>query len=72
MLGAAAGAVAVCAGALGGWAVLTFVMESSYRFEPISAALIIVGGALATLLAGLAFALRPLAARPARILRAQD
>ncbi|MEL6954597.1 MAG: FtsX-like permease family protein [Pseudomonadota bacterium] len=72
MLGAAAGAVAVFAGALGGWAVLTFVMESSYRFEPISAALIIVGGALATLLAGLAFALRPLAARPARILRAQD
>ncbi|MEM1342341.1 MAG: FtsX-like permease family protein, partial [Pseudomonadota bacterium] len=72
MLGAAAGTVAVFAGALGGWAVLTFVMESSYRFEPISAALIIVGGALATLLAGLAFALRPLAARPARILRAQD
>jgi putative ABC transport system permease protein len=32
----------------------------------------VLGGVLATLLAGLAFALRPLAARPARILRAQD
>ena len=29
-------------------------------------------GALATLLSGLGFALRPLAARPARVLRARD
>ena len=32
---------------------------------------IVTGGALATLLAGLIFALRPLAARPARVLRAR-
>jgi putative ABC transport system permease protein len=72
ILGAAAGIVAILAGALGGWAVMTFVMESDFRFEPVSAIAIILGGALATLLSGLAFAWRPLAARPARVLRARD
>jgi putative ABC transport system permease protein len=33
---------------------------------------IVLGGILATLLAGLAFAWRPLAARPARVLRARE
>ena len=47
-------------------------MEGSYRFEPVSAFAIVTGGALASLLAGLAFALRPLAARRARILRARE
>ena len=51
---------------------MTLVMDSSYRFEPISALAIIGGGVLATLLAGLAYAWRPLAARPARVLRARD
>ncbi|MEL6585737.1 MAG: FtsX-like permease family protein [Pseudomonadota bacterium] len=72
LLGAAAGAVAIIGGALAGWGILTIVMEAPYRFEPISALAIVLGGALATLLAGLAFAWRPLAAKPARILRAQD
>jgi putative ABC transport system permease protein len=72
LLGAAAGIVAIAAGALGGWSVMTFVMDTSYRFEPVSALAIVLGGALATLIAGLAFALRPLSARPARVLRAQD
>ncbi len=72
LLGAAAGLVAIAAGALGGWSVMTFVMDASYRFEPVSALAIVIGGALATLLAGLAFALRPLSARPAGVLRAQD
>ncbi len=72
LMGAAAASVAVFAAVLGSWLVLTRVMEMSYAFEPVSAALIITGGVLATLLAGLAFALRPLAARPARILRAQE
>ena len=40
--------------------------------EPVSAIAIVAGGALATLLAGLAFALRPLAARPAQVLRARE
>jgi putative ABC transport system permease protein len=72
LLGMAAGLVAIAAGALGGWSVTTFVMDTTYRFEPISALAIVIGGALATLLAGLAFAIRPLAVRPARVLRAQD
>ena len=72
ILGGAAGLVAIATGAVGGWAVMTFVMETTYRFEPVSAFAIVIGGALATLIAGLAFALRPLAARPARILRARE
>ena len=72
VMGAAAGLVAILAGALGGWATMTFVMEGDYRFEPYSAAAIVLGGTMATLLAGLIFALRPLAVRPARILRAKD
>lgn len=71
LLGAAAGFVAILTGALGGWAVMTFVMETDYVFEPVSAIAIIVGGAATTLLAGLVFAWRPLATRPAQVLRAQ-
>jgi putative ABC transport system permease protein len=52
--------------------VTTFVMETEFRFEPVSAIAIVLGGALTTLVAGLAFAWRPLAARPARVLRASD
>ncbi|MEJ6390495.1 ABC transporter permease [Gymnodinialimonas ulvae] len=72
LMGAAAGLVAIFAGAVGGWAMMTFVMDTDYVFEPYSAAAIVVGGAITTLLAGLAFAIRPLNVRPARILRAQD
>ena len=72
MMGAAAGLVALGAAALAAWAVVRFVMESSYQFEPVSAIAIVIGGIVATLLAGLAFALRPLSVRPAQILRAQD
>ncbi len=72
MMGAAAGVVALGAAALASWAVMRFVMQTSYVFEPVSAIAIVIGGILATLLAGLAFALRPLSVRPARILRAQD
>ncbi|MGB5837136.1 MAG: FtsX-like permease family protein, partial [Albidovulum sp.] len=72
LMGAAAGSVAVGFGAAAGWAVMTFVMEAPFRFEPVSALVIVIGGAFATLLAGLVFALRPLAARPAQVLRARD
>jgi putative ABC transport system permease protein len=72
LLGAAAGAVAIIAGGLAGWAVMTFVMEADYSFEPVSALAIVLGGIIATLAAGLAFALRPLAARPAQVLRSQE
>ncbi len=72
LMGAAAGVVAVIAGGISGWAVMTFVMDAPYRFEPLSALGIVTGGVLATLLAGLFFALRPLNARPAQTLRAQE
>jgi putative ABC transport system permease protein len=72
MLGAVAGVVAIAAGGIAGWAVMRFVMEATFRFEPVSAVAIVVGGALATLAAGLGFAWRPLAARPARVLRGRE
>ncbi|MBW7056944.1 FtsX-like permease family protein [Paracoccus bogoriensis] len=72
LLGAAAGLVALLWGGLAGWAVMRFVMETDFRFDAISAIGIVAGGVLATLLAGLAFVWRPLSARPAQILRAQD
>ncbi len=72
ILGLAAGLVAVLAGGVAGWAVMTFVMEETYRFEPVSALLIVAGGVMATLLAGLGFAWRPLSMRPARVLRSRE
>jgi putative ABC transport system permease protein len=62
----------VLIGAAAGWGVTRFVMETEFVFEPVSAFAIITGGALTTLLAGLAFAWRPLATRPARVLRATE
>lgn len=72
LMGAAAGIVAILFGALAGWAVLVLVMEADFHFAPLPAIAIVAGGVLATLLAGLVFARRPLAARPAQILRARD
>ncbi|MEL6284587.1 MAG: FtsX-like permease family protein, partial [Pseudomonadota bacterium] len=72
LLGAAAGIVAVIAGGLAGWAVTTFVMNTDYVFEPVSAISIVSAGVLATLIAGLVFAWGPMSARPARVLRARE
>ncbi|HBZ43739.1 MAG TPA: drug:proton antiporter [Maritimibacter sp.] len=72
ILGAAAGTVAVFAGGMAGWAVSTFVMDTAFVFEPISALAIVAGGVLVTLLTGLVFAWRPLSARPAQVLRARE
>ena len=72
LLGLAAGIVALGAGIVGGWAVSKYIMET--EFTPIwsSAGIIILGGIGATLLAGLGFALGPLAAKPARVLRSRE
>ena len=72
LLGGAAGAVALLAGIAGGWAVCHFILDTDYTVIWSSAIGVIGGGVLATLLAGLAYAWRPLAARPARILRAVE
>ena len=72
IMGAAAGLFAVAAGAVAGWAVMTFLMETSYTFELTSAAVVVAGGILLTLLSGMFFSLRSMSVRPARILRARD
>ncbi|MCO4847897.1 MAG: ABC transporter permease [Yoonia sp.] len=72
LLGLAAGIVALAAGILGGWAVTVYIMEGDYKVIWTNALLIIGGGALASLVAGLAFAIRPLAAKPAQVLRARE
>jgi putative ABC transport system permease protein len=72
ILGFAAGVVALGAGILGGWAVTTFVMDADYAVIWSNALFIIGGGVLASLLAGLAFAWRPLSAKPAQVLRARE
>ena len=72
ILGAAAGVVALASGIAGGWAVSRFILDTDYAVIWPSALAIVTGGVAATLLAGLAYAWAPLAARPARILRAID
>ena len=72
LLGLFAGAVALLAGITGGWAVSHFVMETDFAVVWPNALLIITGGVLATVLAGLGFALKALNARPADMLRAQE
>ncbi len=72
LLGLAAGLVALAAGIVGGWAVSTYIMENDFTPIWASAGTIILGGMGATLLAGLAFAWPPLAAKPAQVLRARE
>ena len=72
LLGLIAGCVALLAGIAGGWAVSVFVMETGFEIVWGNAVAIILGGLLATLLAGLTFAWAPLAARPAQVLRARE
>ncbi|SFR47108.1 putative ABC transport system permease protein [Yoonia tamlensis] len=72
LLGLAAGVVALGAGILGGWAVTTFIMENTYTVIWGNALLIIFGGLAASTCAGLGFAWRALAAKPAQVLRARE
>ncbi|MEL6550058.1 MAG: FtsX-like permease family protein [Pseudomonadota bacterium] len=72
ILGLGAGIVALIAGALGGWAVSHYIFETDYVLIWDNALAIIAAGIVTTLVAGLAFALGPLAARPAQVLRARE
>ncbi|TDE39565.1 ABC transporter permease [Antarcticimicrobium sediminis] len=72
LLGAAAGSVALAAGLAGAWAVTRLVLETDFAVIWPAAIAIVLGGGMATLLAGLLFAWRPLAARPAQVLRGQE
>ncbi|MBI1415797.1 MAG: FtsX-like permease family protein [Limimaricola sp.] len=72
LLGLAAGLVALGAGVLGGWAVLHFVMETDFTVIWGNALTVILGGIAASMLAGLGFALRAMAVRPAQALRGRE
>jgi putative ABC transport system permease protein len=72
LLGLTAGVVALVAGIAGAWAVNTFMFEADYVVIWPNALMVITGGVLVTLLAGLAFAWWPLASKPTRVLRARD
>lgn len=72
LMGAGAGTVALAAGIAGGWAVCFFVLETEFSVIWSNAFAVVLGGLLANLAAGLIFAWRPLSARPARVLRAQE
>jgi putative ABC transport system permease protein len=72
LLGACAGLVALAAGMLGGWAVSTFIMDIDYSVIWSNMLAIVLGGILASTLAGLSFAWAPLNANPARVLRARE
>lgn len=72
LLGAAAGVVAIAAGAGGAWWVLVRLMQLDYAFMPGPALAVVAGGIAVTLLASLFFALRSISRRPARILRARE
>ncbi|WP_282129463.1 ABC transporter permease [Roseobacter litoralis] len=72
LLGGGAGLVALAAGVLGGWVVSVYILDTSFIVIWPSAIGIVLGGILATTLAGLAFAWTPLNAKPSRILRALE
>jgi putative ABC transport system permease protein len=72
LLGLGAAVVALGAGIAGGWAISHFVLDTRYSVVWPSAIAILAGGVLATLGAGMAFAWRPLTARPAAVLRARE
>ncbi|MEM1236781.1 MAG: FtsX-like permease family protein, partial [Pseudomonadota bacterium] len=72
ILGFGAGAVALVAGAIGGWAVSRYIFETDYTLIWDNALVIIGAGIVTTLVAGLAFSLGPLAARPAQVLRNRE
>ncbi|MBU2868168.1 ABC transporter permease [Pacificibacter marinus] len=71
-MGFAAGAVAVGAGGLAGWAVTHFVMEASFTFEWRASLAIVLGGIGLTLCTSLWFSWRAMRARPAGVLRSKD
>ena len=69
LTGALAALIALLWGSIAGWAVIHFIFEASYQIPILATLGILAGGALLSLLAGLAFSLAPLREKPARILR---
>ncbi|MEO1492551.1 MAG: FtsX-like permease family protein [Pseudomonadota bacterium] len=67
--GLIAGLIALLWGGLAAWAVMTFVFDTTFTLEPLSAIAIVLGGTAATLIIGLFFARGPLGIHPAKVLR---
>ncbi|MEM9725106.1 MAG: FtsX-like permease family protein [Pseudomonadota bacterium] len=72
LLGLAAAVVALGAGAAAAWAVTWYAFEARFVFDWGTALLIVFGGVAATLATGALFAVGPLSARPARVLRSRE
>ncbi|MFK7744181.1 MAG: ABC transporter permease [Roseobacter sp.] len=72
ILGLGAGLVALATGIIGGWIVSTYILDTAYQIIWPSALMIVAGGIVATVFAGLAFAWAPINAQPARVLRTQE
>jgi putative ABC transport system permease protein len=70
--GAAAGLLAVVLGGVAGWAVVTFVLGTAFTPALWASLALVAGGAVLSLVAGLAFAARALGVPAARTLRARE
>ena len=71
LVGATAGLVAIFFAVGGAWCITSLVLELPFKIIWDTALLIIIGGLIANLLAGLYFATQALKIKPANILRAQ-
>jgi putative ABC transport system permease protein len=69
LLGLVAGLVALGWGLVAAWAATRFVLHAEFAFAPGAAFAVVAGGIGLNLVAGLAFAARPLRMRPGRVLR---
>ncbi|HSF94862.1 MAG TPA: FtsX-like permease family protein [Thermohalobaculum sp.] len=69
LMGALAGGVALIWGTAAAWGATRFVLHMSFVPEGWAALVVVAGGAALNLLAGMAFAMRPLSRRPAGVLR---
>ena len=72
LLGLCAGTVALIAGTTGGYLVRTRILDTNFTVVWPSALAIVVGGVLATMIAGLFFAWSALKSNPSRMLRARE
>ena len=68
-LGGLAGLAALAAGTASAWAATRFVLGADFAAEPLTGLAVVAAGVALSLAAGLVFALGPLRARPARVLR---
>jgi putative ABC transport system permease protein len=69
LIGLAAAAVAMLAGGLAAWAVITQVMEATFTLDLAVLVSVVLAGVLTTMILGLVATWGSLTARPARLLR---